>query len=429
MKITRSLAAMCVAWVVALFLLMPAKVLATTQYPTGTAGESVGSVMMGCFNGTNWVPATTGGQCLGSGGGSSSSAFSPAGGSAFGSLTATASASASTALPTNTGTVEFRNANSVDVSCTFAVGTATGAVNNTVLPANSTRDIGVGSNTQVSCINQTGSASNPILMAGGSGGLAGFGGAGSSGSGGNVNLTQILGAAPSATNPLWMSPATGATFPISAASLPLPTNAATSINQGATTDAPCTIPASATACSEIAIGKAIANTANAPAKIVDNGGTNVATVKAASTPAAATDTAIVVDQRPGTTVQVQSNSANLATAANQITGTQYGNQANWLNGAASQTGTTATTILAAGTNKWYVKSVQCSRDDAGTTAMRVTFNDGATTPMLLPNNGGGGANNATFDPPLTVTSATAFQFTPSTAITTVRCSAQAYNAP
>jgi len=53
---------------------------------------------------------------------------------------------------------------------------------------------------------------------------------GSGGGGGgtqNVNLTQILGAAPSATNPLWVSPATGATFPVSAASLPLPTGAAT----------------------------------------------------------------------------------------------------------------------------------------------------------------------------------------------------------
>lgn len=31
----------------------------------------------------------------------------------------------------------------------------------------------------------------------------------------NVNITQILGAAPSLTNPLWVSPATGATFPVS----------------------------------------------------------------------------------------------------------------------------------------------------------------------------------------------------------------------
>lgn len=33
----------------------------------------------------------------------------------------------------------------------------------------------------------------------------------------NVNVTQILGAAPSLTNPLWVFPATGATFPVSGA--------------------------------------------------------------------------------------------------------------------------------------------------------------------------------------------------------------------
>lgn len=36
-----------------------------------------------------------------------------------------------------------------------------------------------------------------------------------SGTPSNVNLTQILGAAPSLTNPLWVTPATGATFPVS----------------------------------------------------------------------------------------------------------------------------------------------------------------------------------------------------------------------
>lgn len=48
-----------------------------------------------------------------------------------------------------------------------------------------------------------------------------------SGGSGNtdVNLTKILGAVPSATNPLWISPATGATFPISGSITPSsPTN-------------------------------------------------------------------------------------------------------------------------------------------------------------------------------------------------------------
>jgi hypothetical protein len=52
---------------------------------------------------------------------------------------------------------------------------------------------------------------------------------GSGGGGGTqaVNLTQILGAAVSATNPLYVAPATAANpWPVSAVSLPLPTNAA-----------------------------------------------------------------------------------------------------------------------------------------------------------------------------------------------------------
>lgn len=47
----------------------------------------------------------------------------------------------------------------------------------------------------------------------------------------NVNLTQILSAAPSLTNPLWVFPATGATFPVSA------TNFSTNIAQWAGTTA------------------------------------------------------------------------------------------------------------------------------------------------------------------------------------------------
>ena len=47
----------------------------------------------------------------------------------------------------------------------------------------------------------------------------------------SVNLSQIGGATPSLTNPLWVYPATGATFPVSAASLPLPSGAATEANQ------------------------------------------------------------------------------------------------------------------------------------------------------------------------------------------------------
>jgi len=187
MKIIRNLAAACCVWALA----SAAPALATTQWPTTTAGESsVGSVMFGCENGSGqWVPATTAGQCGGSSGGSSTP-FTPS--NVFGTLTATASPSASTALPTSTGTVEFANLTSAYVSCTFASGAATGVVNNVILPPMSVKDIGVTGFDHVSCIDQTGSTgSNQILMAGGSGNGTGFGG-GSSGTGGGA-ITAAVG--------------------------------------------------------------------------------------------------------------------------------------------------------------------------------------------------------------------------------------------
>ena len=112
----------------------------------------------------------------------------------YGTLTATATSSASTALPTNTGTVAFQNQTSAAVSCTLASGTATAATNEIIVPAGSTIFVGTAGYNNTACINQTGSASNVIVLAGGSGLGTGFGG-GSSGSssGGNVNITQIAG--------------------------------------------------------------------------------------------------------------------------------------------------------------------------------------------------------------------------------------------
>lgn len=100
----------------------------------------------------------------------------------------------------------------------------------------------------------------------------------------------------------------------------------------------------------------------------------------------------------------------------------------FVSGTASATTTGATTLIAAGAAgiKNYITSVQCGRDDAGTTAIRVTFSDTGTSILVLPNNGGGGGNNATFPVPLVTAAATAFTFTASTATTTVRCSAQGY---
>jgi hypothetical protein len=111
----------------------------------------------------------------------------------------------------------------------------------------------------------------------------------------------------------------------------------------------------------------------------------------------------------------------------------YANRENAVRGEANATGTSATTLIAAGGSnvKTYITDVECGRDDAGTTAMYVTFNDvggtGSGTQLVLPNSGGGGGNNKTFNIPLVTAANTAFTFTASTSITTIRCSAQGFS--
>jgi hypothetical protein len=138
---------------------------------------------------------------------------------------------------------------------------------------------------------------------------------------------------------------------------------------------------------------------------------------------------VICDATAGET-QCSAVSAAGAVSVAEQNGSAYPDKANFVSGAASATDTAAHTIIAApGAGiKIYVTGVQCSRDDAGTAAMRVTLNDGASTPVLLPNNGGGGGNNPVFPTPLIVPAATALQFTPSTSTSTVRCSAQGYTA-
>jgi hypothetical protein len=104
-------------------------------------------------------------------------------------------------------------------------------------------------------------------------------------------------------------------------------------------------------------------------------------------------------------------------------------QRNFVSGSGNATGTGATTIIAAPSitgYRLYVRSVQCGRTDAGTTASRVTLNDDGSTVLVLPNTGGGGSSNVVFPMPLTVPRTTALTFTSSASISTVYCSAQAF---
>jgi hypothetical protein len=102
---------------------------------------------------------------------------------------------------------------------------------------------------------------------------------------------------------------------------------------------------------------------------------------------------------------------------------------NLVSGSGNATGTGVTTIITAPTitgYRLYIRSVQCGRTDAGTTASRVTLNDDGSTVLILPNAGNGGAANVIFPTPLTVPRTTALTFASSASISTVYCSAQGY---
>lgn len=108
--------------------------------------------------------------------------FTPGG--TFATLTA-AGTSGSVALPTGT-TVAFQNTGTTAVSCTLGVGSATALANEIIVQAASTVFVTPGSNTWGACIDQSGSTSNVVVLAGGAGLGTGFGGGGG-GSGGGTS--------------------------------------------------------------------------------------------------------------------------------------------------------------------------------------------------------------------------------------------------
>ncbi len=111
------------------------------------------------------------------------SGFTPNG--SYTTLTATAASSASTALPTGTD-VAFQNTSAVDVSCVITNGASTATTNKIIVRAGATVFLTVGSATTAACINQTGSASNVIALAGGTGLGSNFGGSSGGGGGGGA---------------------------------------------------------------------------------------------------------------------------------------------------------------------------------------------------------------------------------------------------
>lgn len=103
--------------------------------------------------------------------------------------------------------------------------------------------------------------------------------------------------------------------------------------------------------------------------------------------------------------------------------------ASMVRGAASTTGTGATTVIASqGVGvKIYVTSLQVTRSDAGSTAITVSLNDTSTSVFAIPNAGNGGGAVFVFPVPLVVAANTALQFTAGTGVTTLYCCAQGYS--
>jgi hypothetical protein len=102
---------------------------------------------------------------------------------------------------------------------------------------------------------------------------------------------------------------------------------------------------------------------------------------------------------------------------------------NLVSGSGNATTTGQTTIIPApnGTRRLYIRSIECGRTDAGTTAISVSFNDDASSVMVVPNSGGGGGNTLSLGSPLTVPAATAFKFTASAGVSTLYCNAQGFS--
>ncbi len=102
----------------------------------------------------------------------------------YATLTATASSSASTAIPAG-GTVRVQNVGTTAVSCVLASGAATGLASKIVVQSGATTYLVTTGFDHIACIDQSGSASNLVVLVGGSG-LGTDSGGGSSGGGGGA---------------------------------------------------------------------------------------------------------------------------------------------------------------------------------------------------------------------------------------------------
>lgn len=164
--------------ILAASLLFSFPALAQNYQATQGAGTTFGTKLVGGVNYPQFTMCdpTTPAQCAtvdASGNVSfKTSNFAPNGN--YTTLTSTAASSASTALPAGV-TVAFQNTSNEDVSCVLSAGAATATTNKTIVHGGSTLYLTVGSNVNAACINQVGTSSNVISLAGGTGTGTSFG--------------------------------------------------------------------------------------------------------------------------------------------------------------------------------------------------------------------------------------------------------------
>ena len=380
---------------------------------TPPSGGGGGPVNIGSVGGT----AVSGGALPVTGTFSATiSGFTPNG--SFSTLVATGTSS-SVALPTGT-TVKLQNTGSTAVSCNLGVGSATATVNQNIIQPLGQIVLTPGSNTFGACIDVSGTVSNTIVIAGGSGlGNDTGGGGGGGGSGGNVNINQINGSAFAGTNlPVLAVPfapngtvAALSTVTATSAAFSLPTNGGevafanegtlpVYIHLGPGTTAATAADFMLQAGAVIGLGVINNGTTAVYANMISTGTVIVGMQGGAGTlngPGGASATA----------ANQGSEIAQLTTIANAVTtsipaGTNFigftldALNSGWVSGTSAatrvalvNTGTAAGTLVTAYASlKGEIVDLICFRQDAGTTTAWITFNDSVSTQIVLPVGGG-----------------------------------------
>jgi hypothetical protein len=165
---------------------------------------------------------------------------------------------------------------------------------------------------------------------------------------------------------------------VSAASLPLPSGAATAANQTNVQGTAGSPASTVVSVQGVASGTAVPISSSTLATAANQ--TSVqGTVGAGTAPADMNVGGGLYNSTLPTPSAGQSVAAQFDSSGRQIT-TLWADKGNQLQGAASATGTSATTIIAAQGSgiKIYVTDLQCYRSDGGTSAVTITLNDGSS---------------------------------------------------